>query len=935
MKNKSIHVAFLWLLCFALLVLMTACRAERDLFQERVKRAEVGEGDIVLGIVDSGAEWNMFSEGVMLAVEQINDGGGLSGRKIRVISEDDGGDIEKGKRIAKKLTQNPDVVAVIGHLFSSVAISVSIIYEKQGVLFISPWATDPNLTLYAKEFTFRTVPNDDENSRQIAESIKRFGRKNVAVIYERSDAAKRLVDLFQARADEAGISTRATRSYFAGQTDFRGLLADLKKNYLETDAPGAAIDLLFVVGGLPGAGILIKQARDMGLNVTRTTSDGASEQLPIPIVGTDGLDSSEFLTIAGNAAENVIIPTAFNPTLFTKLTQNFVNQFTDKYGVEPDTGAALGYDAVQVFAEAARISGTSVPQALSSTLRFLGRWEGVTGGYRFTPGGDIIDKAVFFKIVRNGRFYFLPTEAEDARIEDPLYVIAEFTVRLPLPSAVETLDPGKAISPYALEVLEQLFVTLTDLDAETYEPQPELATQWEVSADGLTYRFALRENAVWTDGTPITAHDVVWAIQRNLRLGTSTSEIEHLSIIKNANAYAQGTLTDESQLGVRALDDFTLECTLTHPLSYFPSLASRPIFAPLPRHVIEIHGEGWTDPEHIQSSGPYQLSLWQASLALVLQKNPLFYEAESVSIPQIRYYIIPDRQVALAMYEQGELDVVGGAYTNIPVEHLPNIKTDPFIKQEFHTAPDLCVTAYGFHTQQSPVDTPLLRKAMAASIDRELLVKLVTRGDEEPATTLTHSRIFKEIAPQTPVGIPFHPEQAAQWLAEAGYPKGTGLPELSLLYEKDPGAEAVAVALRDAWRYYLNLQIELQSVSPAEFQQQVRQSGGTHLFSLSWCAAYPSVNNFLEQILRPESAFQLTGWNSKGFSRLVNALTRITDPELRRQFYRKAQQIVYEEDAIIIPLYFGTASMLVKPRVKGWSYRPIGGQRIRDWSLGD
>lgn len=927
------RIVSLWLLCSGLFML-TGCQSERNLFEERVKRAEAGSGDIVIGIVDSGAEWSMFFEGVSLAVEQINRGGGVLGRKIRIVAEDDGGSIAEGKRIAKKLVQNPDVVAVIGHLFSSVAIPVSIIYEKYGVVFISPWATDPNLTLYAREFTFHTVPNDDEISRQMAESVQGFGKKNVAIIYERSDAAKRLVDLFQARADEKGITTRATRSYFAGQTDFRGILAELKKTYIETNTPDTAVELLFVVGGLPEAGLLIKQARDMGLNLTKLTPGRSSEQIPIPIIGTDGLDNLEFLTIAGEAAENVIIPTVFNPALPTKLTQEFVSQFTNTYGIGPDTGAALGYDAMLLFAEAVRKSDAIVPQVISTTLRFLGKWDSVTGGYTLTSNGDIVDKTLFFKQVRNGRFEFLPTDIAEVKTDDPLYVIPEFTLRLPLPSPVEILDPGQVASAHSIEVLEQLFVTLTDVEANTYEPQPELAVEWKVSDDGLTYRFTLREDVVWTDGTPVTAHDVVWAIQRNLRLGLKTPEIEHLYIINHANEYAQGTLADESQLGVRALNKFTLECTLTHPLSYFPSLVSRPIFAPLPRHVIETYGNAWTEPGHIQSSGPYKLTVWQANLVLILQKNPLFYETERVSIPQVRYYIIPSPQVALAMYKQNELDVLGGVYTHIPVEQLANMKTDPSIKPEFHSAPDLCVTAYGFQTQQPPVDNRLVRQAMIASLDRELLVKLITRGAEDPAKTLIPPRVFSNGNPsETQEGIDFDPAKAAKWLAEAGYPNGAGLPELSLLYADEPGADEVAASLRDSFSYYLNLPVKLRSAPFHESPHLRNPADALHLFSIHWCAADPTAENILENILNPEKAFQPVGWNYQEFSQVMETLTSTTDPIQRRLLYRRAQQILCEEEAVIIPLYFGTASMLVKSRVKDWDYRAIGGQRIRDWSL--
>ena len=321
---------------------------------------------------------------------------------------------------------------------------------------------------------------------------------------------------------------------------------------------------------------------------------------------------------------------------------------------------------------------------------------------------------------------------------------------------------------------------------------------------------------------------------------------------------------------------------------------------------------------------------------LIFQKNSLFYEAERVSIPQVRYYIIPSPQVALAMYKQNELDVLGGVYTNIPVEQLANIKTDPFVKQEFHSAPDLCVTAYGFQTQQPPVDNRLVRKALIASLDRELLVKLITRGDEEPAKTLIPSRAFSNVdSPETQGGIDFDPAQAATWLAEAGYPNAAGLPELSLLYADEPGAGEVAASLRDSFSYYLNLPVKLRGAPSHEFPDVRDSADALHLFSIHWCAAAPNAENILENILNPEKAFQPVGWNYRELSQVMKTLASTTDPIQRRLLYRRAQQILCEEEAVIIPLYFSTASMLVKSRVKDWYYRAIGGQRIRDWSLED
>jgi ABC-type oligopeptide transport system substrate-binding subunit/ABC-type branched-subunit amino acid transport system substrate-binding protein len=881
--------------------------------EEREKRANQSENAIVIGIVDSSTAPSLFQKGVNLAVNEINQRGGVLNRKIQTIVADDKGDMDEGRRIAKQFAKNPDLIAVIGHVYDKVAIPVSIIYEEHGILLLSPGASDPSLTLFGKDFTFRNIPNGVEVGRQIAQFVHEKGFKRVVVFYLREDTYQRLTNNFKEQAGSLGITIPVTRSFFEKQIDFRSVLADLKKN--ET------FDAIFIAGRVPVAGYLIKQARGMGLEM--------------PIIGTDGLDSPQLWTVAGRAAEETIVMTVFDPAQPTRATREFVKQFKATYGIEPDTWAAQGYDAVQVLAYAMEQSGSTVPIVLSNTLRFLERWAGVTGAYAFTPKGDITGKAIFFKQARNGSFEFLAREAETAIPVDPQYVIEDITLRIPLSAEPETIDPGLASTTTATEVIEQLFLGLTSLDPKTYQAVPALAEKWTVNAEGTVYQFSLRKGVTWTDGKPVTAHDVVWTIQRNINPALKAPSANMLYVLKNGAAINQGKLADVTAIGVQAIDDLTVEFTLESPAPYFPTMLNYAVFRPLPRQVLDQYPEIWTDPGHIQTNGAYKLARWEKGRMLILRRSPTYYDSLHVAIPEVRYYIVPIASVALAMYQQRQLDVIGGTYTNIPRDETTRIKTDPLLRQEYRNEPAFCTVAYGFNTKRPPVDNPLVRKAIAAAIDRRLLIELSTRGGEEPATTFTRPPIFGAVDPGENVGIRFNPGRAAKWLAEAGYPDGKDFPDITILYNTTtPTAySTTAHPLQSFLNHYLHITAKLQPVSFKDFRQLREQPNTPHMFRLSWCADYPDANNFLNQMFHPTKSPNWIGWTNQEFADLMDRAAQITDPNQRKALYKRAEQILCEDEAAVVPLYYEVAPILVHPRVKGWYYMAIGGQHICDWSL--
>ena len=243
-----------------------------------------------------------------------------------------------------------------------------------------------------------------------------------------------------------------------------------------------------------------------------------------------------------------------------------------------------------------------------------------------------------------------------------------------------TIDPSYVTSTASQQICHALFLGLTEIDDETLKIMPRLATSWEVSDDGFDWTFHLGRNAMWSDGTPVTAHDLVFAIERTLDPEGGSPLARTLYILKGAEAYNTGSGRG-SDIGVRAIDNHTVRFTLIKPDDCFPALVSDPAFYPQPRSIVEDYGRDWIKPEHIVTDGPYTLGQW-VNDRMVLYKSATYYNADSVNIDEVCCYMITDPSTALAMYKQGDLDVLF-----ISQEQADSIKADLILQSELHTSP--------------------------------------------------------------------------------------------------------------------------------------------------------------------------------------------------------------------------------------------------------
>jgi len=348
---------------------------------ERAETAKKGTGDVVVAVV-----WPpltppvLFSEGVDLAVREINEKGGVLGRRLRIIRYQDTG-IPGGDFDAERIANDTDVVAVVGHYHSDSTLSSLITYEYHGILLLIAAATNPVLLEQGFEYVFRAVPDDAVYGERLARYAYRTGYKRIAVIDNSTFYGKGLAAIFHQRASELGMEIVIHRGYAQWQHDYRSLIAQLRN--LDFDA-------VFLAGILPQAGSFIKQLRQMGVNT--------------PVLAGDSLDSQDFIDIAGDTANGTVVPTFFRPQPSDPHFLSFQKAFHDTYNRNPDQFAPLGYDSIYLLDHAMTTSGSTVPLVVASTLRHTAGWEGVLGDYSFEETGELSGRNIFFKQVRDGKF---------------------------------------------------------------------------------------------------------------------------------------------------------------------------------------------------------------------------------------------------------------------------------------------------------------------------------------------------------------------------------------------------------------------------------------------------------------------------------------------------------------------------------------------------
>jgi len=462
----------------------------------------------------------------------------------------------------------------------------------------------------------------------------------------------------------------------------------------------------------------------------------------------------------------------------------------------------------------------------------------------------------------------------------------------------ESLDPAIIVAQADMRVVSAMFEGLTRLEPVNAQAVPGLAESWDISPDGKIYTFHLRTNLLWSTGEPITSADVVYSWIRELSPATASEYAGQLYYVKNAKEFNTGQIKDASLVGVHATDKFTVRVELNHPTLFFLDICSMPLACVVPRQTIEKYGDRWLMATPLPVSSAYELVEWRLNDKIRLKKNPLYWDAVNTRSEIVDILPVGSPNTALNLYERGQADIVWDK------ELIPSELIDVLLQRpDFHAFTYLGTYFIRFNVTKKPFDDPRVRQALALAIDKERIVKKITRAGEVTTSHLVPDGTRNYTSPP---GLGYDPAQARKLLAEAGYPGGKGFPRFEYLFNAAGGSggkihENIAIELQQMWRDQLGIEMELRQVETQVFwgmesrlDYQVSRS--------SWIGDYDDANTFLGMFLTGDGNNE-TGWSNPRYDDLVHAANETTDAKQREKLFQQAETILVRDEAPIIPLY--------------------------------
>jgi oligopeptide transport system substrate-binding protein len=463
----------------------------------------------------------------------------------------------------------------------------------------------------------------------------------------------------------------------------------------------------------------------------------------------------------------------------------------------------------------------------------------------------------------------------------------------------ESLDPAIITGQPEMRIVQGMFEGLTRLDPKTGGAIPGLADHWEISTNACIYTFHLRTNLTWSTGEPITADDVVYSWIRALDPLTASDYAGQLYFLKHGEDFNAGKIKDAAQVGVRALDRFTVQVELNQPTAFFLDLCAMPVMSVVPRRTIEKYGDAWIKAQPLPVSGPYELSFWRLNDRVRLHKNPRYWDAANTQSEWIDILPTAAANPALNLYESGQADIVWDKDL-VPTELLDVLLKRP----DFHTFNYLGTYFFRFNVTHKPFDDPRVRRALALSIDKDRLLKRITRAGEEKASTIVPSGTAHYTSPP---GLGYDPNLARQLLAEAGFPGGKGFPHFQYMFNAAAGGaakmhEKIAIELQQMWRQELGIEMELRHLETKVFYNALDHLE-YDLSRSSWIGDYNDANTFLGCFVTNDGNNR-TGWSNERYDSLVRKANSQTDAQTREKLLQEAEALLVRDEVPIVPLYF-------------------------------
>jgi oligopeptide transport system substrate-binding protein len=479
------------------------------------------------------------------------------------------------------------------------------------------------------------------------------------------------------------------------------------------------------------------------------------------------------------------------------------------------------------------------------------------------------------------------------------------------------LDPQTAAVLSDQNILMALFEGLTALDEQTAQAVPAAAERWEVSGDGLTWTFHLRDGLKWSNGDALTADDFVQSWRRVLIPALAAENASYLYALKNAEAINGGKLTDATVLGASAPDPRTVVLTLERPTPYLPALVSLPAWFPVNVRVLAKfgpltqRGTPWTRAGNLVGNGPFSLKEWTQNARIVTVQNPHYWDAAHRQLQSVVFLPIENSDTEERDFRAGQLHLT----FTLPVSKLATWREkDP---AKLRVDPLLQIIFLRLNTKKPPLDDPRVRRALSLAVDRDTLARTVLAGSRAPAHSFTPPGTGSYTA-RAHLGTDF--EAARKLLAAAGHPGGRDLPTLEIQTLNNDLHAKLAEALQAIWQRELGIRV---TIAPTEQRTwiQNQQSLNYAISTAAWTADFPDPVTFLG-LFPTGGTYNWTGWSNAAYDHLLDTAALTTDAAKRAEIFQQAETLLLDE-APVAPICFGAQIYLIDAAVKNWAPAPL------------
>lgn len=499
------------------------------------------------------------------------------------------------------------------------------------------------------------------------------------------------------------------------------------------------------------------------------------------------------------------------------------------------------------------------------------------------------------------------TETESAPTEKVLY--------LNNGNEPTSFDPSVGFDAVSWNSLNNLMEGLVRL-SEDHLAEPATAEKVDVSDDGLTYTFTIKDDAKWSNGDPVLASDFVYGWLHMLNPETASPAAFLAYFIEGAEAYNDGTGTADA-VAIKAVEEKVFEVKLNTPTEAFLNIVTNPSFFPVNEKVATANPTWFAEADSFVGNGPFKLAAWEHDVSLTFEKNENYWDADTVKLDKVEWAMIDDSNTEYQMYKTGDLDVSG-----VPAELADQLLNDPELKNEDQAG----LYFYRFNTSMEPFTNKKIRQAFGLAVDQQEIVEFVTKNGEKPAEGFVpygfigpDGKEFRETAGKL---VGFDAEKAKTLLAEGMKEEGyTELPAVTLTYSTSDSHKKIAEALQSKFKEVLGVDVALQNVEASVFGAEQKEFK-YQLSRSSFLFDYADPVNALESFITG-SSMNRTTWSNADFDKLISDIKNETDEAKRWAMLIEADALLMEEMPIF-PLYYYNQVTLEKPSVSGIVRHPVG-----------